>query len=118
LQGIIDTELEILQSQKDIQQKQENIVQAEQEEWTDEYEIFKKTSMFSDFDDIIDSVIEHYGRIRETDINDNPTWWIDKGLLAYATSNELVDLNQDEASISLTKKGKHFVKLFQLDTQK
>lgn len=99
------------------QEKQADRVKSETDVWKEDYEEFKKSKMYDRFDDIIDSIIDHYGRIRQTDINDRPTWWTDKQLLAYASGNDIVNLDQKEARISLTDKGKFFVKLYQLDTQ-
>jgi hypothetical protein len=114
---LTDEELAITNKELTVQEKQANMVKSETETWKEDYDEFKKSQMFNNFDDIVDSIIDHYGRIRETDINDRPTWWIDKQLLAYASGNDLVDLDQSDASISLTDKGKYFVKLYQLDTQ-
>jgi hypothetical protein len=113
----IDKKIQNIEKEEEAVDKQEDLASKEQRQWTREYNVFKKSNMYDDFDDIVDSIIDHYGRIRETDFKNTITWSIDKELLAYAASNELVDLNQEDASINLTKKGNHFLKLYQLDTQ-
>lgn len=114
---LADEQLEVAKTEANIQKEQVQIVKPDKEIWSEEFEEFKKSKMYPNFNDIVDSILDHYGRTKESDINDNPTWWIDKQVLAYSASNDLVELDHEDASISLTPKGKHFMKMYQLDTQ-
>jgi hypothetical protein len=83
--------------------------------WRIEYNSFKNSQYYHDFNLIIESVYEGSGKI---------TWAgrrgltnLPKGILAYAHTNGLIDLDGDKKSINLTEKGKFFVKRFSLDNK-
>jgi len=112
----IDKQLEIVNKATEVRNKEEDLVKSETEEWNEEYETFKNSSFYIDFGDIIESYFEKYGIIVESDYNGNQLWRIDKDVLAYAVSNNLINFTDNRQRIELTDKGKYFVKKYQLGT--
>lgn len=79
--------------------------------WESDYLTFKKSRYFNNFDYIIESIYQHKGSIHFR--NENDVWFsIPQETLAYCHSSDLIEITQD--SISLTDKGKFFVKKFTL----
>lgn len=91
---------ETVQKEKEIQ-KLDPIIN-----WKKEYELFKNTQYYSDFNSIIESVYQSNGY----------AGYIPKGVLAYSHTNELLEFGSDNR-ITLTAKGKFFVKQFSLDNK-
>lgn len=79
--------------------------------WEIEYQEFKKTLYFRDFNLIIEAVYQRYG---------NVSWYneysaeikIPQGILVYAHTHDLIKFRDTNDKIDLTEKGKFFVKEF------
>jgi hypothetical protein len=78
-------------------------------QWEEEYEEFKRTSFYNRFNLIITSIYDRYGAIYW---NNNSDGSIPRDMLAYLDTHELATINREERNISLTEKGKFFVKKF------
>lgn len=85
--------------------------------WDKDFEEMKKMSNYGDFRYIIDSIYEHYGRIREQ-ISHNEIFEIPITTLAYADANSLIKIDTEKQRIELTDKGKFFSKRFLNDLGK
>lgn len=82
--------------------------------WESEFEEFKSSPFYRNFEQIISSIYSHGGRIRTYD-NSNDRWLIiPKETLAYCHSNGLIEFSdqKEESIINLTEKGKYFVKKY------
>jgi hypothetical protein len=110
---LANKQLKVIEKENTVQQRQEQIIKSESQEWDEEYMDFKRSTMFSHFSEIIESIFEHYGKVKVTNYDGRVIFSINTDLLAYINSNNLADLNQKEGRITLTAKGKHFIKKFQ-----
>lgn len=86
--------------------------------WDEDYEKFKKTAFFNQFARIIECIYQHDGNYRITDYDDRVIFSLSPNLLAFVDTEELAALNYSAETISLTSKGKHFVKRYQEEVQK
>ncbi len=77
--------------------------------WSDEFERLKPLGVYTYFDQLIKSLYEYGGRVATP----NGGFRLDRDLLAYADANELIEYNRTAGRISLTDKGKYFVKRYQ-----
>ncbi len=82
--------------------------------WNEEYESFKKSEYYNDFNFLIESVYQYEGSIRWT-VGDYTERGIPKGVMAYSHTNGLIEFSNKNKDITLTDKGKFFVKMFSLD---
>jgi len=82
--------------------------------WDQDYEAFKKTGFYDIFSRIREAVYEHNGLtfISAYD-NGGSTFEVGSPLLAYSDTEGLIQLSQKDRRISLTDKGKHFIKRYQ-----
>lgn len=80
--------------------------------WFQDFEIFKESKLFDKFQQIIDSVYKHGGRIRSRTEESVRVFEIDNDLLVYADSNELIEIDQVTRKITLRDKGRFFVKKY------
>ena len=78
--------------------------------WDKEYQTFKRSSYYEKFQDIITSLYTHGGHMSEGNHWESDYFEVDKNILAYADSHNLVELNKN--IISLSDKGKFFVKKY------
>lgn len=82
--------------------------------WNEEYELFRKSVYYNDFNFLVESVYQHNGNVNWVDRS-----YIDhsipKGVLAYSHTNGLIEFSKGNKDINLTDKGKFFVKMFSLD---
>lgn len=67
------------------------------------------------FSEVIDSIYQHQGYIRHYDFGEEFT--ISQDILAYAHSNNLIEIDQSKNVITLTQKGKYFVSLFTVENK-
>ncbi len=79
--------------------------------WDEDYEKFKKSRFFKDFNRIIEAVYRYNGSY-VLDVYGQGVK-VGSELLAFADTEELVIIDQKVKRISLTLKGKHFVKRYQ-----
>ena len=93
---------------------EETVEGSKQKIWGKDYEEFKKSTLYSDFDEIRESIYEHYGSTMIKS-NGEVNFSVNSELLAYANSNDLVDFDSEEQTIRLTDKGKYFIKTYQLE---
>jgi hypothetical protein len=80
--------------------------------WDEDYERFKKLDFAHAFSKIIDSVYKKHGYTNMANFE------IPENILAYSHSNELIEINNESRTISLTSKGKYFVNKFLEDPNK
>lgn len=84
--------------------------------WNDDYEIFKKSKYFTGFKLLREAVYEHNGSIYVSAYNNRGREFrVPSTLLAYADSEGLIKINQTSETVTLTSKGKHFIKRYQQD---
>ena len=81
--------------------------------WRLEYISFRRSKFFKDFNMILKSLYEGGGKIGWYD---NSKWTIvPKNILAYSHSNDIIKIDAKSETISLTEKGKFFVKEYTLE---
>jgi hypothetical protein len=80
--------------------------------WEEEYGVFKKTSFFKNFSLVVESVYSRNGNVTVYEYSDE-VFAIPENLLAYCHTSGLVNLQK--GIITLTEKGKYFVKRFTAD---
>lgn len=84
-------------------------------EWANEYDLFKNTPYYNDFELIVESLYEQKGQASwYKNMSSYPTS-IPKRTLAYAHSNNLVEFENNNKNIKLTDKGKFFLKRYSLE---
>ena len=112
---LTDRQLQIVETQSKVKVEQESIENIERSIWQSEYRQFAKTSYFKLFSDIVESLYEHSGKIKHVNYNgEGDTFYINTDILAYANTNDLIEIDQKSERISITDKGKFFIKEFQL----
>ena len=79
--------------------------------WESEYKEFTTHPLYRHFSKIIESIYEYHGKTA-TVTRYSQRFEIPKELLAFAHANELINFSEDNDRISLTVKGKFFVKKF------
>ena|GEM_PF-531878 len=99
----VDTERKVQEKEKDLTS-----------DWQLDYNKFATSNLYKRFDEFIACLYQHGG---QTHIED-PTFGsiifeLNKDMLAYADSNNLVSYDRSKGYISLTDKGKYFVKTYQ-----
>jgi hypothetical protein len=77
--------------------------------WEEEFQQLKNRDIYNFFDELIQSLYEQHGLVNNGDFR------LDRDVLAYADSNGLVDYDRSEGEITLTDKGKYFVKKYQAE---
>lgn len=102
----LDIVSETVQKEREIQKLDPSI------HWKEEYEIFKNTPYYSDFNLLIESIYQRNGSISWYRENTAYQSSIPKGVLAYSHTNGLVEFSSGNKNINLTEKGKFFVKQF------
>lgn len=85
--------------------------------WLGEYEQFKKLSIYNKFSYIIDSVYSHAGQVKTGYSMGVYRFEVPRDILVYADTNELVAFSADKTKISLTNKGRMFVKQFTVELE-
>jgi len=86
--------------------------------WNEEFKQFKNSRIYRKFNLLVDSIYKHSGNVVEKDVYDNVSFEIPKDILVYSHTNDLINLDKIKNKIELTEKGKFFVKLFSLETEK
>lgn len=87
--------------------------------WQTEYEEFKKSQLFKKFDRLITALYRHNGQTVIEDTRypvgraERVQFVLNPDLLAYADTSGLINYDRSNKIISLTDKGKFFVKQFQ-----
>jgi len=66
--------------------------------------MFKKTAYFKKFDSIIESIYSHSGRIVIKDAYNRDNVLVEKGLLVYADTNEILTLTDDKKIYRFNRK--------------
>lgn len=80
--------------------------------WEQEYQNFKTLNLYQYFDELIESLYTHGGKIKVY-LGGSTSFELDRDLLAYADANALITYDRDKDFISLTEKGRYFVKQYQ-----
>lgn len=83
--------------------------------WEEEYQQFQQMSYYKDFNRLLESVYEYGGKTSWFPPNSGYSISIPKTLLAYTHTGDLIEFSNSKESITLTEKGKFFVKRFSLD---
>ncbi len=76
--------------------------------WSEEFEQLKSIAVYTYFDQLIKCLYEHGGAV-----NVPHSFRLDRDLFAYADTNGLVNFDAKADVISLTDKGRYFVKRYQ-----
>lgn len=99
-------------------QKEQAVESLETSTWNKEYEALKKSNIWPHFDELVDCLYSYKGRVKYvgSGVAHRPEFQLDKDMLAYADSNNLVNYDRQDDHISLTDKGKYFVKQYQSQT--
>lgn len=110
----VEREKDIVISQVEVASKKEEVDKSQSTGWRREYLSFKKNNTFQLFEELIESLYVHSGEVSVYDQYANSyTFQLDKDLLAYADSNNLVEYDRRSGTIELTEKGKYFVTQYQ-----
>lgn len=106
-----------LDIEKQKSEKEMNLIKLDpSKKWILEYNVFKNSEYFKDFNFILESIYENRGRTGWED--ENRVWiTIPQGILAYSHSAGIIEIKQDN-TINLTNKGKFFVKEYTLTKKK
>jgi len=124
----VKKEIELVQSQtellKEEAEKAKEVKKASKEDptivWEIEFEEFKKNKyLYEKFSQIVEAVYIHNGEttVPHQYFPEQNSFQVEKDILAFVDSNELVKLIK--GNISLTNKGKYFVKKYsELQTEK
>lgn len=108
---VLKIEGDVLKKEQEVQNiKSENL----QEEWDDEYEKFKRNSLFRSFSSIKDVIYKREGRT-----NDFLGNILNTSVKAFADSHDLIKMNIGNGGerVSLTEKGKYFMKRYIEDSE-
>ena len=86
--------------------------------WQEEYDQLKKSQLYNDFDELVKSLYEYGGKTKvvSDDIMERTIFELDRDLLAYSDANDLISYDRSKGIISLTEKGKFFIKQYQSET--
>lgn len=98
---------------KNIKKTEEEIEEnrTQEEIWDDEYEEFKKTGYFAKFEDVKNCIFESSGYVKSS------TFGVPTDINAYFNSNNIVEFtDKNFESITLTQKGKYFLRKYMDDT--
>lgn len=113
-QLLAEEQLDTVEKEKAIASEQEKIEKTETEKWMEEYsELKKKQRLFNYFSEIPEAIFDYGGRIEYQDQNEH--FKIDTNLLSYAHASNLVSFDDTRTYISLTEKGKFFLKNYELE---
>lgn len=112
--AVTSQEVKKLDEELKKEKRTETLAERRESGWRQEYERFRKSTLFSSFEEIKESVYERFGYIKVTS-EGNIVFSIDPDLLAYAHANDLIKMDTEEQVISLTEKGKYFMKRYQLE---
>ncbi|MCI5050717.1 MAG: hypothetical protein MRY57_00195 [Candidatus Pacebacteria bacterium] len=88
-------------------------------EWDKEYVKFTKTKWYKIFNQVIESAYSYNGRIIEYGWNQSVEFEMNRNLLAYVHSKNIVTIDQHAGqanTINLTEKGKYFVSRYTEDS--
>lgn len=80
--------------------------------WKIDFDDFIKTSFYKNFDALIQSIYQEGGSVTKFNDYGNLRFQVNKDLLAYAHTNDLIGFTRDPDKIALTEKGKFFVKQY------
>ena len=87
--------------------------------WLEEYKEFKTTQLYQLFNYLVEAIYQKSGQIRITDYNDNIIFEVPTDVIVFADTNSLITFDPKiSRKISLTDKGKFFVKQYSLDRNK
>lgn len=81
--------------------------------WEKEYSELMRLPLYREFGQLIECLYVHAGKVKVKDFSGRITFELDADILAYSDSNELVQYNGNEGVISLTDKGRFFVRRYQ-----
>ncbi len=82
-------------------------------QWIRDYQKFKVLNFSYKFDKIIESYYEKNAKVKEkNNFSGEVQFEIPKDILAYCHSNGIIEIDQKEDKISVTNKGKYFIKKF------
>ena len=114
---LVDEQLETVEKEKTVIQVQKDIDRPVEEKWLEDYREFKTSKrLYSQFYLIPESIFEHFGRTKDR-VGYSDEFEVPVKLLSYAHSNGLIDIDLDNHYISLTDKGKFFLKQYELENQ-
>lgn len=103
-----------IEEEEKIVERQEDLESREKKQWLHEYDDFKKSNLFKDFDLIPRAIYEYYGNISVEGYNDR--FEVPYSLVAYADSAGLINVDTADKRITgLTDKGRFFYNLYQID---
>lgn len=100
-------------------QKEQEVASLPDEIWSKDYEQAKNNPEFRNFNMIINAVYQYSGNTKQ--YADSGSWLgadLPGRLLAFADTNGLVIIDNNNDKIALTDKGKYFVRRFQSDPNK
>lgn len=87
--------------------------------WDEDYEKFKRLDFFYNFSKIIESYYKRKADIVEKDnFDEKVIFEIPEDILAYAHSNEIIEIDKKSNKIEMTTKGKYFINKFLADPNK
>jgi hypothetical protein len=105
-----------IEEEEKIVERQEDLESREKKQWLREYNDFKQSSLFKDFDLIPQAIYEYYGNISVEGYNDSVEFEVPYSLVAYADSAGLIHVDTADKRITgLTDKGRFFYNLYQID---
>jgi hypothetical protein len=105
--------------EKEVKEQEKKIKEIDPtSEWQEEFEEFRITSFYDKYKFIIDSVYKNNGKIRVTNLYNDPIFEIPESILVYSHTNNLITLDKTKETIELTEKGKYFVKQFSLENSR
>lgn len=87
--------------------------------WDEDYNKFKRLDFFHNFSKIIESYYKRKADIVEKDhFDEKVIFEIPEDILAYAHSNEIIEIDKKSNKIEVTTKGKYFINKFLADPNK
>lgn len=99
--------VEIVEQKEELESKEDNL-------WRQDYTRFKRSRYFSLFTDVKDCLYRFSGRTYVSDDYDRTVFELSSDISAYLDANNLAEIRQGE--LSLTEKGRFFMKRFLEDT--
>lgn len=110
----LEAEKEVIMQEASINEEKMKIEKTQEEKWDEEYSEFEKTKYFNDFNMIIESIYQHFGKTEwDYDFNGMPGKFVSSDVKAYADTNNLIEIDNNignKETIKLTEKGKYFMK--------